>query len=305
MMYAESHRHLAGSVLPETIWEIIRNYNQLDVASSLDDVRQQVCIIQKDINFDYFCTRFDILNKIRWTDAAIDLIARQVCDSLKEEQIQHATLTVSLNKFVENDDFVDAGERVFEALNRAACKVGLDVSYLLSVSYTWPISLQVRMLHLVEPLENLISGVDLVSNELSANWSIYPGLLKMWHDRDKIVRAHVGERIGTSKNVQIALDDLHVSRIAHGIFATPEQWKAATEANVVFDVSLHSNIYTNAIGLMEHPIRRMLDAGCQISLGTDDPVQFNCALQDEYHLAEVLGADREQLQQMAVDARIW
>jgi adenosine deaminase len=48
----------------------------------------------------------------------------------------------------------------------------------------------------------------------------------------------------------------------------------------------------------------MLDAGCVVTLGTDDPVQFNCVLQDEYDLAEALGIDKERLRQMAAESRI-
>jgi adenosine deaminase len=300
----DSHRHLSGSISPEIIWEVIKNYDQLDIASSLDDVRQQVCLIKKDINFDYFCTRFDILNKIDWTDDVIDYVAKRVCSLLKEERIQHSTLTVSLNKFVTNDNFTSAGERVFDALNRASASVGIGLSYLLSINYNWPIIIQTRMLQLIESLGNMVAGVDFVSNEFDANWSIYPELLKPWHKQGKVIRAHVGERLGTCHNIQVAIEDLHVSRIAHGIYATPEQWEIAAKNNIIFDVSIHSNIYTNAIGLKEHPINQMLACGCQIALGTDDPVQFNCTLNDEYHLAEVLGANKKRLYKMAIDARI-
>jgi adenosine deaminase len=311
-MYAESHRHFAGSIAPETIWDIIKDSCDLSTACSLDKVREQVCLKQGDIDFEYFCTRFDILNKITWSDWAFCKAARQVMTDIKTEGIDHCTLTVSLNKFnrflnyTKSDDLITTGYRIFGMLDAIAEEVSLDVNYLLSVSYNWPRELQIRTLKLIrcEPLNELIAGVDFVSDESMADWDIYPEYLEPWHDKGKVVRAHVGERPGTGDNIQKAIQKMKATRIAHGIYGTTKQWKKATELGVVFDVSLHSNIYTNAIQLTKHPIKRMQEAGCKITLGTDDPVQFNCNLQSEYDLAEALGADRKSLEQMAFEYRI-
>ena len=298
----ENHRHLSGSIKPETIWEIIQRTDRLDVANSLDDVRDQVCLRRPDADFNYFCTRFDILNKLSWDHQSLKSIAQQVCAGLRAEQITCATLTVSLNKFAVNGDLITAGERVFSVFNEAAA--GLQLNYLLSVSYSWPLALQVQTLHLAEDLSQLIAGVDFVSDEFKANWDVYPELLKPWHKLHKMIRAHVGERLGTCGNIQKAVDNLKVTRIAHGIYGTVKQWRQAAQLGIVFDLSLHSNTYTNAISLAQHPIKQMLDAGCQITLGTDDPVQFNCTLQDEYDLASALGVDTEALYLAASELRI-
>ena len=303
-MFVESHRHLSGSIKPETVWEIIKDADRLNIASSLDEVQQQMYLTREDVNFDYFCTRFDILDKITWTNRAVAMVAKQVCADIKAEQIKHATLTLSLNKFAMNGDLIAAGERVFHILDEAAIEADLSLNYLLSVSYNWPQELQIRTIKLGRQLGRLVAGIDFVSDEHAAAWDIYPELLKPWHDQDKTVRAHVAERPGTGRNIQKAIHEMRVTRIAHGIYGTTEEWEDAVRSNIVFDVSLHSNIITNAINLVRHPIKQMLSAGCQIVLGTDDPVQFNCSLQGEYGLAEVMGADKETLHQMAHESRI-
>jgi adenosine deaminase len=45
-----------------------------------------------------------------------------------------------------------------------------------------------------------------------------------------------------------------------------------------------------------HPLRRLFDAGIQVTLNTDDPTFFNTTLNDEYRLvARVFGFDAAEL----------
>jgi adenosine deaminase len=302
-MYTESHRHLAGSISPESIWNVIRYSCNLSAAKSLDDVRRQVRLMHDNCNFDYFCTRFDILNKIEWHSQDVYYVAKQVFSDMKDEHIEHATLTVSLNKFVKSDDLVIAGYRVFGILDLAS-ESNMDVNYLLSVSYDWPLELQLQTIGLIKPLEKFVAGIDFVGRESAANWAAYEEPLKLWKQEGKTIRAHVGERPGTSDNIDLAMKYMGITRIAHGIYATKEQQEEAIRRGIVFDMSIHSNIYTHAIELTKHPIKQMQEAGCKITLGTDDPVQFNCTLRDEYIVAEALGVDIKALRQMSFEHRI-
>jgi adenosine deaminase len=303
-MYAESHRHLSGSITPETIWEIIKDSCDLSVAKSLNDVKQQVCLVRDDADFDYFCTRLDILNKLKWSDWALCKIARQVLSDIKAEGIDHCTLTVSLNKFIRSDGLAAAGYRVFGILGTIADEIGVDVNYLLSISYSWPLELQFQMLNLIGPLGSFVAGVDFVGDESVAKWHEYTEPLASWKQQEKTIRVHVGERFGTSNNIDLALKHIDITRIAHGIYSTKEQQLEAIRRGIVFDMSLHSNIYTHAIELSRHPIKQMQEVGCAITLGADDPVQFNCTLYDEYALAAAMGVDKVLLQRTAFESRI-
>jgi adenosine deaminase len=302
-MFVESHRHLSGSILPTTVWKIIQKFELFDIATSIDDVYEQLCILPENADFQDFCSKLDILKKLPWDDWVLELVASQVCTDLNMTNIRHSTLSLSLNKFAENGDLVTAGERVFDIIDKAAENAGVTVNYLVSISYSWPLELQIETLKLIEPLGHRAVGIDFVNDETVAQWAIYPKLIKPWLERGKVVRAHVGERLGTSANIDAAID-MGVSRIAHGIYATPEQQDKAIEYGIVFDMSLHSNIYTNAIPKEQHPIKDMQSRGCLITLGTDDPTQFRCTMQDEYNMAGMLGADAVALQQTANTLKI-
>ena len=53
---------------------------------------------------------------------------------------------------------------------------------------------------------------------------------------------------------------------------------------------------TKGHSIEAHPLRRLFDAGIQVTLNTDDPTFFNTTLTDEYRLAaHVFGFDAAEL----------
>ncbi|MEX2267875.1 MAG: adenosine deaminase [Acidimicrobiia bacterium] len=98
--------------------------------------------------------------------------------------------------------------------------------------------------------------------------------------------AHAGESSGP-EGVVDALDLLHVDRIDHGVRAVedPALVGRLAEVGVPLDVCLSSNL-TIMYGTFErHPIQRLLDAGVQVTLNTDDPAFLSVDLTGEYWLA--------------------
>ena len=79
------------------------------------------------------------------------------------------------------------------------------------------------------------------------------------------------------------------------------------EAGLTLEVCPGSNV---ALGLYPsiaaHPIARLLDAGCRVTVSTDDPPFFQTTLQREYDaLADAFGwteADFAQMNRWALDA---
>jgi adenosine deaminase len=80
--------------------------------------------------------------------------------------------------------------------------------------------------------------------------------------------------------------------------------KLANDHKVAFDCALTSNVKTGVIRDMKaHPVRTLLEHGCQVSLGTDDPVILNTTLDQEYHIAlHEVGLTFDQIIQMKRNA---
>ena len=98
---------------------------------------------------------------------------------------------------------------------------------------------------------------------------------------------HAGEVAG-AKSVRDAIAALPVSRIGHGVRSIEDPALVAELARrgTVLEVCPGSNI---ALGLypdaVSHPLRRLLDAGCRVTLNSDDPAFFATSIGSEYALA--------------------
>lgn len=118
---------------------------------------------------------------------------------------------------------------------------------------------------------------------------------------------HAGEW-GGPQSVRDALG-LGVTRIGHGVRAIedPVLVRDLAEQDVTLEVCPGSNV---ALGLYpdwpSHPIARLADAGCRVTVSTDDPPFFDTTLSREYdRLADAFGwgeADFARLNHWALDA---
>jgi len=104
--------------------------------------------------------------------------------------------------------------------------------------------------------------------------------------------AHAAEA-GPAGSVIEAVEGLGATRIGHGSRAADDPAILAwiRERGVAIEVCPTSNIMTGAAAsIHEHPLHRMLAAGCKVVLGDDDPVTIRQTLAGEERLLVKSGA---------------
>jgi adenosine deaminase len=98
---------------------------------------------------------------------------------------------------------------------------------------------------------------------------------------------HGGELTGPA-SVRDCLDDLHATRIGHGVRAAedPRLLKRLADRGITCEVCPASNV---ALGVYEKaedvPLRTLFEAGVPMALGADDPLLFGSRLAAQYELA--------------------
>ncbi|MBZ3914294.1 adenosine deaminase [Streptomyces acidiscabies] len=113
---------------------------------------------------------------------------------------------------------------------------------------------------------------------------------------------HGGELAGAF-SIRDCLDDLHATRIGHGVRAAedPRLLKRLAERGVTCEVCPASNV---ALGVYEKPedvpLRVLYDAGVPMALGADDPLLFGSRLAAQYEIARRYhGFTDEELAELA------
>jgi adenosine deaminase len=103
---------------------------------------------------------------------------------------------------------------------------------------------------------------------------------------------HAGEGMG-SASIWETIASLRPKRLGHGVRASEDANLVAFLAHeaLPLEICLTSNVKLGVVpSYVAHPVKRLIDAGCVVTLNTDDPVLFATSLTDEYvHAVERCG----------------
>ncbi len=147
-----------------------------------------------------------------------------------------------------------------------------------------------------------LAGVDLHGFEQMPTepWSF--GVWERMTKAGKVTKCHAGEFDGPAR-VREAIQQLGVRRVQHGVRAVedPAVVRLAVDEGVTFDICPLSNVGLRVVpDIASHPIRRLMQAGVNCTVSTDDPLCFANTLNEEYAaLAAEGGFTRAELAQVA------
>ena len=228
----------------------------------------------------------------RYYEATKVMFAKQVAQNVRYVETSfHLPVTKFINV---------PGPEIIAAI-RAAVPAGLEVRIftgMLRSDISGDLRPVIDQLHTWTDL----AGVDLHGFEQMPTERDTAAVWARLRAAGKITKCHAGEFDGPAR-VREAIEQLGVTRIQHGVrsIEDPAVVRLAAERGVTFDVCPISNIRLQVFPTMrEHPLRRLMKAGVNCTISTDDPLCFANAVNDEYAaLAAELDFTREELAQLA------
>lgn len=200
-------------------------------------------------------------------------------------------------------EVVQAMERGVAA---ARARTGLRVGLLYGLNRHYPALDEVRQCETVLELagpgaSGLFIGVDLQGDDRIEPAPEFAAILRRVRAAGMVTRVHAGELAGPA-SVRHALDCLAAEQISHGIGAAADAGllRELAARRVPLHVCPTSNVRLGAVAdYASHPLPRMLDAGCCVTLNSDDPLLFGATIADEHRLARSrLGLGVDALEQM-------
>ena len=159
--------------------------------------------------------------------------------------------------------------------------------------------------HIASNRHPLVTGFGLTGNERLFDVEAFSGAFMVARSAKLGLTAHAGEW-RDAKSVLQAVKSLDLARVGHGISVTNDKavLDELVSRNIGFEVCLSSNL---ALGvckhIKEHPLSKMLAAGCRISLCTDDAAYFDTLPAQEYALAHsALGLSHQKLLRVTLES---
>ncbi|MBO6724809.1 MAG: adenosine deaminase [Rhizobiaceae bacterium] len=133
----------------------------------------------------------------------------------------------------------------------------------------------------------LVTGYGMAGEERFGNHADYVRAFDIAREAGLGITVHAGELAGW-ESVRDALDNIRPSRIGHGVRAieNPDLVKRIADEGVVLEVCPVSNIELKVFpDFGAHPFPALREAGCKVTLNSDDPPYFHTSLKKEYEVA--------------------
>jgi adenosine deaminase len=304
----ELHRHLEGSLRLDTMVDIARQHG-ITIPADVLRLSTLVQIQEEDkFTFQNFLAKFNTLRLFYRSPDAIHRITSEAVEDAAKDNVKYLELRftpVALSR-AERFPLHDVVDWVITSAQEASKKHNVIVRLIASVNRHESTELAEQVAWLaVEHLGDGMVAIDLAGNEAEFKTEPFYGLIKEARQSGLHVTIHAGEW-GPANNVKEAIEQLGAERVGHGVRVLEDGnvVALARERGTAFEVCMTSNYQSGVVGSLDtHPLMKMLDAGLNITINTDDPSISRITLSHEYYTAcEDLRMPQNVLKQRIVAA---
>jgi len=273
MPKAELHIHIEGSLEPELIFALAKRNNMPLAYASVEALRAAYAFTDLQSFLDiYYAGASVLITEQDFEDMAWAYFQRAAADNVRRAEL-----------FFDPQTHTERGVRIAtvvgglaRAQRRAQAELGISSALILCFLRHLSEAAAFETLDEALPLRDSFIGVGLDSSERG-------------HPPEKFARAfercgtlglhrvaHAGEE-GPPAYIESALDVLKVERIDHGVrcLESPALVERLARTRMPLTVCPLSNVKLCVFPtLADHNLRRLLDAGLQVTVNSDDPAYF-------------------------------
>ena len=293
---AELHLHLEGAIQAATLLELKHRHGQ---SGSLAEVEK----LYRYSDFDSFLMAFKAVTEHLRSPEDYELITYGLMQQLKEENILHAEIYVSVGVCLwRNQDFPAIFEGLERGRQRGKRDFGISVLWIFDAVRHFGAEAAQKVFELaVRYRDRNVMAVGIGGDEQKAKPELFRDSYAYAADNGLHLTAHAGETAGP-ESIWGAIN-LRAERIGHGLTAAqdPDLVEELAQRQVPIEICITSNVRTGCCKTVsEHPVKQYFDHGLMITVNTDDPAMFGTTLSHEYQIAQqAFGFTDEHLRELA------
>jgi len=300
---AELHCHIEGATPPALALAQARKYS-LDVSEIIRDG----AYVWAD--FTSFVKCYDAVASLFRTQEDYALLAEAYLTELAEAGTIYSEIIVS----PDHGNTIGLGADAYlhglaAGIEAAKSKTGIEGRMLITIIRHMGAEVAERTaLYAAKREHPLVTGFNLAGEERMHRVADFTRSFDIARDAGLGLTIHAGELSGAF-SVRDALDHVRPSRISHGVRAIEDAdlVRRIADEGVVLETCPGSNISLQVFpDFASHPLRALRDAGCRVTLNSDDPPFFHTSLKQEYEIAsQVMGfsdAEIDSMTRTAIEA---
>ena len=286
----ELHRHLEGSLRLDTMVEIARKHG-IEIPDDVLRLSTLVQVQEEDkFTFQNFLSKFNTLRMFYRSPEVIHRVTREAIEDAAKDNVKYLELRftpVALSR-AERFPLHDVMDWVVRSTKEATQKNGIVVKLIASVNRHESTDLAEQVAWLAaEHIDDGIVGLDLAGSEAEFPAAPFVGIFKEAKQTGLHVTIHAGEW-GPAEYVREAIEEIGAERIGHGVRVLEDQniTALARERQTALEVCITSNYQSGVVTSLEtHPLMKLIDAGLNVTINTDDPSISRISLSNEYYIA--------------------
>lgn len=268
----ELHVHLDGSLDVESVSKIL-NIDDLDA-------KKQMIAPSKCLDLNDYLNKFSlpVLAMQKYDD--IVNLTYEFTKKLEEENVIYAEVRFAPLKHTDNLEPTEVVEAVLEGLKKSKITINLILCMMRNDS----LEENKKVIDLAKQFLNKgVVAVDLAGAEGLYKTKNFEELFLLAKEYKIPFTIHSGEADGV-ESIESAIK-FKTTRIGHGIrcIENVETLDKIKNNKILLEICPTSNIQTNVVdSLNNHPIKKLYDYGCMVSINTDNRTVSNVSLTDEY-----------------------
>ncbi|QPC86468.1 adenosine deaminase [Mesorhizobium sp. NBSH29] len=293
VLKAELHCHIEGAAAPDLVLKQASKYG-VDMSGVIRDG----AFVWRD--FTEFLAAYDAAASLFRTEEDYARLADHYLTSLAREGCIYAEF------FTSPDHAEKSGISPFaytqalgEGMLRARAKTGIESRMIVTgVRHVGVASIEAAARFAARCGHPLVTGFGVAGDERQGHMEDYVRAFEIAREAGLGITVHAGE-FGGWESVEAALDHIRPARIGHGVRAieNADTVRRIADEGVVLECCPGSNI---ALGVFpdfaSHPFNALREAGCKVTLNSDDPPYFWTSLEREYLIGkENFGLDASAL----------
>lgn len=297
------HVHLDGSLRPETLIELAREYRQPLPADDPESLREHMYVRDARNLVDYLA-RFDITLSVLQTTDALDRVAYELAEDAARENVRYMEVRYSpvLNTR-EGLSLREVVEASLRGLHRAADDFGIRTNLIICALRQMSPETSVELARVAADFKDRgVVAFDLAGPEYDHPPKKHEAAFRNAAHANLGITVHAGEAFGPASIGQ-ALHDCGANRIGHGtrLHEDAELMRYVNDFRIPLEICLTSNVQTRVVdSLATHPAKKYFDDGLLITLNSDNRLMSATTVTDEYlHAHEHLGLGWSELTRIA------
>jgi adenosine deaminase len=285
---AHLHLHLTGSMRHATLTGLAADHGiRLPPALAQDWPPQLTATDER--GWFRFQRLYDTARSVLRTPADIRRLLAETAQDERAEGSRWLEIQVDPDGYAARFGGLTATlELVLEAATDAAAATGVGIGVIVAANRTkHPLEARTLARLAAQYARHGVTGFGLSNDERRGPPREFAPAFRIAERAGLLLVPHGGELCGPA-SVTACLDELHASRIGHGVRSVedPAVVKRLAAGQITCEVCPSSNVALGiAPGPAAVPLRELYEAGVPVALGADDPLLFGPRLTAQYEIA--------------------